>query len=177
MNFLPTKFKEAFIIEPDLRADDRGYFYRNFALEEVRKYLPYNGVLHINRGFSKQKGTIRGLHYQLSPKGECKIIQALRGSFYDVLVDLRPDSPTYMEWETFELSSAKKNMLIVPKGFANGIQTLEDDSELQYFVDEVYSPEHERGVRYNDPTFNFAWPLGEPTVISEKDKSWPDFVR
>jgi dTDP-4-dehydrorhamnose 3,5-epimerase len=175
MIFKATKFKESFEIEPELREDDRGYFYRNFAIEEVQKNVPFEGVKHINRGFSRYKGTLRGLHYQIAPKSECKIIQAISGSFFDVLLDLRPDSPTYRQWQTFELSSIRKNMLIVPKGFANGIQTLEDGSELQYFVDEVYSPEYERGIRYNDPQFNFPWPLGEPTVISDKDKSWPDF--
>ena len=173
--FKETKFKEVFEIEPEVRADDRGYFYRNFAAEIFHTNGITDSVVHINRGFNTTKGTIRGFHYQAAPKSEDKILQALNGSFYDIVVDLRSDSPTYKKWQGFELSAERKNMLIVPKGYAHGIQTLTDNCELQYFVTEYYSPDHERGIRYNDTQFGFVWPLGEPTVISEKDSSWPDF--
>jgi len=165
-----------FEIEPEVRADDRGYFYRNFAAEELRTRGIDSPVVHINRGYNKTKGTIRGFHYQAPPKAEDKILQALRGVFYDIVVDLRRDSATFKQWQGFELSAERRNMLVVPKGYAHGIQTLTEDCELQYFVTEFYSPEHERGIRYNDPAFRFEWPLGEPSVISAKDASWPDFV-
>ena len=132
---------------------------------------------HISTGdTTRTKGTIRGLHYQIAPKAEDKILQAICGVFYDIVVDLRPDAATYLQWQAFELAADRKNMLIVPKGCANGIQTLTDDCELQYFATETYSPQHERGVRYNDSLFRFVWPLGGPTVISTKDASWPSFV-
>lgn len=176
MIFHPTKFKEVFEIEPELVPDARGYFYRNFAAEELRKTGIDSPVVHINRGYNKAKGTIRGFHYQTAPKAEDKILQAFSGAFYDIVIDLRRDSATFKQWQGFELSAERRNMLIVPKGYAHGIQTLTDDCEVQYFITEYYSPEHERGIRYNDPQFNFVWPLGEPTVLSHKDASWPDFV-
>ncbi len=175
MIFKPTKFKEAFEIELDLKSDERGFFARNFAMEEFEAHGLPSTIVHINRGFNKQKGTIRGLHYQVPPKQEDKIVQAISGAFFDVIVDLRPESPTYKQWQGFEISIEKRNMILVPKGFGHGIQTLTDNCEMQYFVTQAYSPEHERGARYNDPQFGIIWPLGEPTVISEKDRSWPDY--
>ena len=176
MRFSPTKFKGVFEIELELKGDDRGYFCRNFAVEEFKEHGHDLSIVHINRGFNKTKGTIRGFHYQVAPKAEDKILQALTGAFYDIVVDLRPDSPTYRAWQGFEISAEEKNMIIVPKGFGHGIQTLTDDCEMQYFGTEFYAPEYERGIRWNDPSFNFVWPLGAPTVISEKDSSWPDFT-
>ena len=176
MIFKPTKFKEVFEIALKPKGDDRGYFCRNFAIEEFAAHGHDIKIVHINRGFNKTKGTIRGFHYQAAPKEEDKVLQALQGAFYDIVVDLRPDSPTYKQWQGFEIAAEKKNMIIVPKGFAHGIQTLTDNCEMQYFVTEFYSHEHERGIRHNDPQFNFAFPLGEPTVISEKDSNWPDFA-
>ena len=176
MIFHPTRFREVFEIEPELRGDDRGYLYRNFAVEELRQNGIDLSIVHINRAYNKAKGTIRGFHYQAAPKAEDKILQALHGVFYDIVVDLRSDSPTYKQWQGFEISAQRRNMLMVPKGYAHGMQTLTADCEVQYFVTQSYSPEHERGVRYNDPQFNFVWPLGEPTVISAKDASWPDFA-
>ncbi|KKW19665.1 MAG: dTDP-4-dehydrorhamnose 3,5-epimerase [Parcubacteria group bacterium GW2011_GWA2_51_10] len=176
MIFKPTKLKEVFEIELELKGDDRGYFMRNFAVEEFKAHGINAHIVHINRGFNKTKGTIRGFHYQTAPKAEDKILQALSGAFYDIVVDLRRDSSTYKEWQGFEISAEKKNMLVVPKGCAHGIQTLTDNCEMQYLVTEYYSPEHERGIRWNDPGFDFKWPLGSPIVISDKDANWPDFT-
>jgi dTDP-4-dehydrorhamnose 3,5-epimerase len=175
MIFKPTKFKEIFEIELELKGDDRGFFARNFAVEEFMAQGITANIVHINRGYNKTKGTIRGFHYQTAPKAEDKILQALRGTFYDIIVDLRPDSPTFKQWQGFEISAEKRNMVIVRRGFANAIQTLTDDCEMQYLVTEGYSPQNERGIRYNDPAFNFVWPL-PPVMLSDKDKSWPDFV-
>jgi len=175
MNFYKTQFKEVFLIIPDVKEDERGYFYRSFAIEEFKRNGADISIVHINRGYNNKKGTIRGFHYQVAPKAEDKVVQALKGSFYDIVVDLRPGSSTYKKWQGFEISADKKNMILVPKGFAHGMQMLEDDCEVQYFMSEFYSPEHARGLRWNDPAFGFIWPLGEPTVISEKDAGWPDF--
>lgn len=176
MIFQKTKLRGVFEIELEPKGDDRGYFMRNFAVEEFKANGMDASIVHINRGFNKTKGTIRGFHYQITPKAEDKILQALSGAFYDIVVDLRPDSSTYRKWQGFEISAEKKNVLVVPKGCAHGIQTLTDNCEMQYFVTEFYSSEHERGIRWNDPQFNFVWPLGKPTVISEKDSKWPDFA-
>lgn len=173
MIFHKTKIEGAWIIELEPRVDERGFFVRNFAKEELAKQGIDFPVAHINRSLSKVKGTTRGFHYQLAPKAEDKLLQALRGKFHDILVDLRKGSKTYGEWISVELDPEKKNMLLCPKGCANAIQVLESDSELQYFVTEQFSPEHERGIRFNDPYFKFDWPFQTPTVISEKDANWP----
>lgn len=176
MIFKPTKFKEVFEIELELKGDARGYFTRNFAVEEFAAHGIKANIVHINRAFNKTKGTLRGLHFQKAPKAEDKIMQALRGAVYDIVVDIRPDSPTFKQWQGFEISAEKKNMIIIPKGFAHGIQTLTDDVEMQYFMTEAYYPEYEGGIRFDDPAFSFVFPLGKPTVISQKDSAWPDFA-
>ena len=173
MVFKETKIKGVLIIELEPRVDERGFFARNFAKEEFAKHGIEFDIVHINRSLNKIKGTTRGFHYQLAPKAESKILQCLRGRFYDAVIDLRKNSSTYGEWVSVELDSGKKNMLLCPKGCANAIQVLEDDSELQYFVDEYYSADHERGIRFNDPYFKVDWPFKVPTVISDKDANWP----
>ncbi|MGC9968341.1 MAG: dTDP-4-dehydrorhamnose 3,5-epimerase [Minisyncoccia bacterium] len=173
MIFQKTKLDGVWVVKLEPRVDERGFFVRNFAKEEFAKNgIDYN-IVHINRSLSKIKGTTRGLHYQQAPKAEDKMLQCLRGRIYWVVVDLRKNSKTYGQWVSVELTPEKMNMVICPKGCANGIQTLEDDCELQYFVTEYYSPEHERGLRWNDPYFGITWPLATPAVISEKDSNWP----
>lgn len=173
MKFNQTKIKGVWIIELEPRGDERGFFVRNFAKEEMEKLGIKYEIVHINRSLSRIKGTTRGLHYQQSPKAEDKMLQCLKGKIYWVVVDIRKNSETYGQWLSVELSPEKMNMVICPKGCANGIQTLESDSELQYFVTEYYSPESERGIRWNDPYFGITWPLEIPTVISDKDANWP----
>lgn len=173
MIFNPTKLEGVWIVEMEPRVDERGFFARNFAKEEFEKKGIKYDIVHINRSLNKLKGTTRGFHYQLAPKGEDKILQCLRGRIFDVVIDLRKNSATYLQWISLELNPEKKNMVLCPKGCANAIQTLEDDSELQYFVTEYYSPEHERGIRWNDPYFKIDWPIKTPSVISDKDASWP----
>lgn len=166
--------KGVFEITLEPRRDDRGFFVRNFAIEELQAAgIASYDIVHINRSLSRVKGTTRGLHYQVSPMAEDKMLQCLRGRIFWAVVDLRKNSPTYGKSLSFELTPDKLNMVICPKGCANGIQTLENDSELQYFVTQKYSPEHERGVRWNDPSFGIDWPFKVPVIISEKDSQWP----
>ena len=173
MLFEQTKIKGVWIITLEPRGDERGYFVRNFAKEELAKQgIDYN-IVHINRSLSKDIGTTRGLHYQLPPKAEDKMLQCLRGKIFWAVVDIRKGSKTYGQWLSVELTPEKKNMVICPKGCVNGIQVLEENSELQYFVTEGYSPEHERGLRWNDPFFGIKWPFATPSIISYKDSKWP----
>ena len=173
MIFHKTKIEGAWIIELEPRVDERGSYARNFAKEEFMEHGIEFNIVHVNRSLNKIKGTTRGFHYQQTPKTEDKILQALRGKIYDVVLDLRKNSKTYSQWFSVELDPEKKNMVLCPKGCANAIQVLENDSELQYFSSECYSPEHERGIRFDDPYFKINWPFKIPTVISEKDSNWP----
>jgi dTDP-4-dehydrorhamnose 3,5-epimerase len=174
MKFIETPLKGAFVIELEKRGDERGFFARTFCKKEFEANGLNNEIVQINNSLSKDKGTLRGMHYQLSPKSEDKIVRCIKGSLFDVIIDLRPDSETFKKWFGTELSAENRNMLVVPKGFAHGFITLEENTEAFYLVTEYYSPEHERGVRYNDPAFGIKWPI-EPIVISDKDKNHPDF--
>jgi len=172
MRYTEAKIKGVYVIELDFKIDERGYFARIFCKEELIKIGIDFNIVQINRSLTRQKGTIRGMHFQKEPKAEDKIIQCLKGAVYDVVVDLRKDSLTYGEWIAVELSEENKKMFFVPKGFAHGFQTLTDNCEMQYFMSEFYFPEHESGVRWNDPFFNIVWPIKNP-ILSEKDKNWP----
>jgi dTDP-4-dehydrorhamnose 3,5-epimerase len=132
--------------------------------------------VQVNNSLSAQKGTLRGMHYQLAPKAETKLVRCIRGALYDVILDLREDSPTFGRSYGAELSAENRRMMYCPKGFAHGFMTLTEDTEAFYFVDEFYAPQHERGVRFDDPKFGISWPL-EPVVISDKDKNHRDFDR
>ena len=174
MIFNETPLKGAFIIELEKRGDDRGFFARFFCEREYRAHGLNPGIVQINNSFSRSKGTLRGLHYQLAPKAEDKIFRCLRGAIFDAIIDLRRDSPTFLKHFTVELTAENRTMLYIPKGFAHGFMTLADNTETLYLVTEFYSPELERGIRYNDPKFGIRWPL-EPAVISDKDRCLPDF--
>lgn len=175
MIFRPAPIAGVFEIEQELKSDERGFFARVFCEDEFQKQGVNFRVRQANRSFNIKKGTVRGMHFQNHPKWEGKLMTALQGSFYTIVADLRSDSPTYKQWISLELSAEKKNMLLVPPGCANGFQTLADNSEMLYIMSEFYSPEHASGFNYADPQFNFAWPLGNPSVISEKDKALPNF--
>lgn len=172
MKFKETKIKGLYTIELDLISDERGFFVRNFCRDEFFKEGIDINIVQSNISFNKKRGTLRGMHFQKEPKAEDKIIQCLRGATYDIAVDLRKDSSTYGQWVGEELTEENKNIFLIPKGFAHGFQTLADDTLLQYFMSEFYSPEYAYGIRWDDPFFNIKWPL-KPTVISEKDKNWP----
>ncbi|MDE1767043.1 MAG: dTDP-4-dehydrorhamnose 3,5-epimerase [Thaumarchaeota archaeon] len=174
MIFTETKLKGAYIIEPEKKEDERGFFARSFDSGIFKNHGLNPDVLQCNISYSKKKGTIRGMHFQLPPYQEAKFLRCVRGKIYDVIIDLRSKSQTYMEWIGFELSADNYKMLYAPEGFAAGFQTLIDDVELVYQVSQVYMPEYERGVKWNDPMFKIEWPL-EPTVITEKDRSHPPF--
>jgi dTDP-4-dehydrorhamnose 3,5-epimerase len=174
MIFTPTPLKGAYLIDLERRDDDRGFFARAICEVEFSAHGLVDHFCQVNDSFSAQKGTLRGMHYQLAPRAETKLVRCVRGAVYDMILDLRRGSPTFGHSFIVELSAENRRMIYVPKGFAQGSMTLVNDTETFYFVDEFYSPEHERGVRYDDPQFKLQWPLA-PTVISEKDKSYPNF--
>lgn len=172
MIFHKTKIKDLYIIEPELKSDERGYFARIFCKKELAKIGVDFDIVQINKSLNRKKGIVRGMHFQKPPKSEDKIVQCISGAIYDVAVDLRENSETFGQWIGVELSKENKKMLLIPKGFAHGFQSLEDNSEILYFLSEFYSPEYESGVRYNDPFLNIKWPIENPFLL-ERDKSWP----
>lgn len=174
MLFVRTEIDGAFLIEPERRSDERGYFARLFCQKELAGRGLEAGISQANTGFSPRAGTLRGLHFQLAPHTEVKIARCLRGAAFDVAVDLRPDSPTYRRWTAHELSAENGSLLYVPAGCAHGYLTLRPDTELMYFTSAAYAPDAARGIRYDDPAFAIAWPA-KVEVISKADLSWPDF--
>ena len=173
MIFTETKLKGAYTIDIEKREDERGFFARSWAYDEYEAHGLIPRIVQSNISYNKMKGTLRGMHYQIAPYQEAKIVRCTRGALYDVIVDLRRSSPTYKEWVGVELTAGNYRMLYVPEGFAHGFLTLEDNTEAIYHVTQVYSPQAERGARYNDPAFNITWP-GEIVVISDKDRNWPE---
>jgi len=171
MIFHKTKIEGLYIIEPELKTDERGYFTKIFCKEELVKQGLVFDIVQANQSLTKKKGTIRGMHFQREPKAEDKIVQCLKGAIYDVVIDLREKSSTYGQWVSEELTEENKKMFFIPKGLAHGFQTLVDDSEVQYFMSEFYSPEYADGVNWKDPSFNIKWPIKNP-FLSEKDQNW-----
>ncbi len=176
MLFHKLKLDGAYRIDLDPREDERGFFARAWCQREFEEHGLEPRIVQSNLSYNRRKGTLRGMHYQAAPHEEVKLIRCIRGSIFDVIIDLRPDSPTYKQWAGIELTAANRRMLYVPRGFAHGFQTLEDDTEVFYHVSEFYTPGAERGVRWNDPLFGIEWPAVEHRVISPKDQSWPDFT-
>lgn len=174
MLFNPTPLRDAFIIELEKRGDDRGFFARFFCVDEFGRQGLETQFVQINNSLSTKRGTLRGMHYQLAPSAEVKVVRCLRGAVWDAIIDIRPDSPTFGRSFGAELSADNRRMMYVPRGFAHGILTLTDDTELLYLVSDLYAPREERGVRWDDRRFAVEWPL-EPTEISAKDAAWPDF--
>ncbi len=174
MKFEPLTVDGAFVVSLEPRGDERGWFSRLFCQQEMAEIGLDPRISQVNNSFSKDAGTLRGLHYQLGMAAETKLVRVVRGAVFDVVVDLRRESPTFKSWAGVELTDKNRKMMYVPRGCGHAILTLADDTELVYFASQQYSGESERGVRWNDPAFGIDWPL-EPTVISEKDASWPDF--
>jgi dTDP-4-dehydrorhamnose 3,5-epimerase len=174
MIFRETKLPGAFEINLEPKVDERGFFARCWCQKEfeVNKLNPK--VVQCSVSFNLRKGTLRGIHYQEAPHAETKVVRCTRGAAYDVVVDLRPASPTYRDWMAVVLTAEKRNMVYVPEGCGHGFLTLSDDSELFYQMSELYSPESARGVRWDDPAFEIAWPA-KVEVISERDGHYPDF--
>jgi dTDP-4-dehydrorhamnose 3,5-epimerase len=172
VNILETKFKDAVLIEPKVFGDHRGFFMESYNEETYKMNGIDMNFIQDNHSLSQQAGTLRGLHYQLQPKAQTKLIRVTRGAIYDVIVDIRKSSPTYGQWQGFILSAENKRQLLVPKGFAHGFCTIMEDTEVQYKVDELYSPENDRGIAWDDPTLNIDWPINNP-ILSDKDKAHP----
>jgi dTDP-4-dehydrorhamnose 3,5-epimerase len=176
MLFIETKLKGAFVIELEKYSDDRGFFSRAWCQKEFKEQGINSRFVQANIGFSKNSGTIRGIHYQIAPFEEAKLVRCIRGAIFDVVLDLRPELPSFKQWFGVELSDENRKMLYVPEGCAHGYQTLVDNTEVFYQVSQVYSAESERGIRWNDPEFDIEWPIDEDLVISEKDQNWSDFM-
>ena len=171
MRFVETKLKGAFIIELEERTDPRGFFARTFCAREFEEHGLKPAVAQCNMSYNHKKGTMRGMHYQIAPATEAKLVRCTRGAVYDAIVDLRPDSPTYLEHIGVELTADNRRALYVPELFAHGYLTLTDGAEVFYQVSEFYTPGTERGLRYNDPKLDIEWPVSVE-VISEKDAAW-----
>lgn len=174
MNFFETKLQGAYLITPERIEDERGFFARVFCRREFEAHGLNPNLVQCNISFNKAKGTLRGMHYQIAPHAEVKLVRCTAGAIYDVMIDLRPESKTFKRWFSAELTAENHNMLYVPEGFAHGYQTLADDTEIAYQVSTFYHTESERGVRWNDPVFGIAWPL-PVTVISPKDQAYPNW--
>jgi dTDP-4-dehydrorhamnose 3,5-epimerase len=175
MIFNKTRIPGAFVVEIEPRADDRGFFARGFCRKEFEAHGLNPGIAQANIGVSLLRGTLRGLHYQVPPHEETKVVRCTAGAVFDVIVDLRPESPSYKQWIGVELTAANHMMLYVPEGCAHGYLALADHTEVFYLVAQFYSPGAERGVRWNDPAFAIKWPPVESLVISDKDAAWQDW--
>ena len=173
MIFTDTPIRDAVVIEPEPIADARGFFARSFCTREFEAHGLSPRVVQCSLALSKLKGTLRGLHFQRAPHAEARLVRCTAGALYDVVVDLRPQSPTFRRHFGIELSAHNRKMLYVPEGCAHGCQTLEDDTEVFYQMSEFFVPDAVAGVRWNDPAFDIAWPFA-PLQISERDASYPD---
>jgi dTDP-4-dehydrorhamnose 3,5-epimerase len=172
--FTETPLVGAFVIEPEPLEDSRGLFARTWCRTEFQERGLETRIAQCSTSLNTTRGTLRGMHYQGSPYGETKIVRCTRGSMYDVIIDLRPDSPTFTRHFGLVLTADNHRMVYVPTGFAHGFQTLEDGTELFYQVSEVYAPEYARGVRWNDPIFGIQWPNAD-RIIVDRDRDYPDF--
>ena len=170
MIFKETKLKGAYIIELKPLEDERGFFARSFCQKEFAEHGLNFSIVQCNLSYNKKKGTLRGMHYQIAPHEEAKLVSCIRGAIYDVIIDLRADSSTYRQWFAVELTAGNYRMLYIPADFANGFQTLEDNTVVFYQISEFYHPEYARGVRWDDPAFGIDWPI-KRSVVSSKDKS------
>lgn len=176
MIFTESKLKGAFIIEMDKKSDDRGFFARTWCKNEFEIQGLSTHVVQVNLAFNEKQGILRGMHYQISPYAEVKLVRCTRGALYDVIIDFRQSSPTYKQWIGVELTQDNYTMLYVPEGFAHGYQTLQAHTEIIYQVSQFYTPNSEAGLRWNDPSLNIVWPETEERIISPKDQAWPLLV-
>lgn len=172
MIFHETKLNDAFLIELQRRGDERGFFARTMCREEFAAHGMQTEYVQQNMSVSADRGTLRGMHYQMKPLGEAKLIRCVRGAIVDIIVDIRAESSTYLQHQAFELNEDNKHQLYVPPGFAHAFLTLSDNVEVTYLVSSPYTPSAERGLRYDDPSLGISWPI-PVTTISEKDAAWP----
>jgi dTDP-4-dehydrorhamnose 3,5-epimerase len=175
MIFGELRLKDAFIVDIQKMEDERGFFARTFSEDEFEARGLNGRLAQSSISFNKRKGTLRGMHYQIAPNEEAKVVRCTQGAVYDVILDLRRDSPTFKQWEAVELTSENRRMIYVPEGFAHGFQTLEDNSEVMYHMTEFYAPEAARGVRWDDPAFEIRWPAADRT-IAPRDQQYPAFI-
>jgi dTDP-4-dehydrorhamnose 3,5-epimerase len=174
--FKETKLKGAFVIEPEKFADQRGFFARSFSQAEFADRGLRTQFVEAGISFNLRRHTLRGMHLQAPPYAQAKLVRCTRGAIYDVMIDLRPESPTYKQWLAEKLSEENRLMLYIPEGCAHGFQTLADNSEVFYQLSAGYDPPSERGVRWNDPAFAIHWPETERIIINERDRTYPDVV-
>ena len=175
MRFIETALPGAFVIEPDLQHDERGFFARTFCRNEFRQHGLNPDLAQCSISFNRQRDTLRGMHFQAPPHVEAKLVRCTLGAVYDVVVDLRPTSPTFRQWTGVELTAGNRKMIYVPEELAHGFITLADDTEMFYQMSEFFDPACARGVRWNDPAFGIRWPE-TPRTLSERDQSYPDFT-
>ena len=176
MRFAETELPGAYVVELERHEDERGWFARLWDPNELGERGLDTRIAQISAAWNDRAGTLRGLHYQADPYGEAKVVRCIGGAIYDVLVDLRRESPTHGRWAAFELAEDDPRMLYVPEGVAHGYQTLADGTETLYLISELYRPELQRGVRWDDPAFAIPWPEASERIISERDRAWPDFT-
>ncbi|HTJ23518.1 MAG TPA: dTDP-4-dehydrorhamnose 3,5-epimerase [Gemmatimonadaceae bacterium] len=176
MIFSATPLAGAYVVDVEQRADDRGFFARTWCQREFADMGLSHDVVQCNLSHTTRRGTLRGMHWQAAPYGEAKLVRCTRGSIWDVIIDLRPDSPTYTRHFGVELTSVSARALFVPEGFAHGYVTLEDETDVFYQMSQFYEPSAARGVRWNDPAFGIAWPISDP-LLHPRDAHYPDFVR
>lgn len=175
MIFTETKLKGAFILELERLEDERGFFARTWCYREFVKHGLNPSLAQCSISFNEKRGTLRGMHYQAAPHEEAKLVRCTMGAIYDVIIDLRSDSPTFMQWIATELTAANRRMIYIPERFAHGFQTLEDNTEIAYQMSEFFAPEHAEGIRWNDPAFHIQWPLSD-RIVSPKDDTYLDFT-
>lgn len=177
MIFKETKLQGAFIVELEKFEDERGFFAHSWSERKFAEHGLDPRVAECSISFNRKRGTLRGMHYQAAPHGQVKLVRCSRGAIYDVIIDLRTGSPTFKQWVGVELTSENRRMLYIPKDFAHGFQTLDDETEVFYQMSDAYAPESGRGVRWNDPAFGIAWPEAAAIIINERDRTYPDFER
>ncbi len=174
MVFNKTKLQDALILEPEKIQDARGFFATTWCQKDFAAHGLNVSLVQCNVSYNRAAGTLRGMHFQIAPFSQAKLVRCTRGAIYDVIIDLRTDSPTFKQWVAAELTESNHRLVYIPKGFAHGFQTLKDDSEVFYQMSEFYAPGYAQGVRWNDAAFDIEWPLGV-TVISDRDNSYRDF--
>lgn len=174
MNIVETNLQDVVLLEPVVHSDARGFFMESFKADWLAKIGQKEAFIQDNHSLSGETGVLRGLHYQLEPKAQAKLVRVLRGAIYDVVLDLRQSSPTFGQWQGFNLNASNKRQLFVPRGFAHGFCTLVPDTEVLYKVDTAYAPAYERGIIWNDPELDIAWPVERPQ-LSDKDAQLPRF--
>lgn len=174
MFFTPTELEGAYIIDIQRFEDNRGFFARTWASDEFEKQGLVSRIVQTNLSYNRKKGTLRGMHFQHAPYAETKLVRCICGAIVDIIIDLRPESPSYKRWTSVELSAENRRAIYVPEGFAHGFQTLVDDVEVMYQVSQAYTPSAAGGVRFDDPVFGIEWPLA-PSEMSQQDTLWPAF--